>query len=109
VTTERRLAIVSGGAQGIGAACAHALAAEGVGIVIADLNADRADETAKQIETAHRVSARAQQLDIAQPGDCSALLEALTRQGEQPSILVNCATLYREAPALDQDQLSGRL
>jgi NAD(P)-dependent dehydrogenase (short-subunit alcohol dehydrogenase family) len=46
---ERRLAVVTGGASGIGAACALRLAEEGRDVVIADLSA-RGAEVAAQVE-----------------------------------------------------------
>ena len=42
-----RLALVTGGASGIGQACAELLAAEGAKVVIADVNIDRANEVAQ--------------------------------------------------------------
>src|SRR5947209_5177094 len=46
---ERRVAVITGGASGIGAACALRLAAEGRDIVIADLSEGGA-EVAAQVE-----------------------------------------------------------
>ncbi len=46
---ERRLAVVTGGASGLGAACALRLAAEGRDVVIADLS-ERGAEVAAQVE-----------------------------------------------------------
>jgi NAD(P)-dependent dehydrogenase (short-subunit alcohol dehydrogenase family) len=42
-------AIVTGGASGIGEACARALAAKGATVVIADLNADKGGELAQEL------------------------------------------------------------
>jgi NAD(P)-dependent dehydrogenase (short-subunit alcohol dehydrogenase family) len=42
-------AIVTGGASGIGEACARALAAKGAIVVIADLNAEKGEELAKEL------------------------------------------------------------
>ena len=42
-------AIVTGGASGIGEACARALAAKGATVVIADLNAEKGEELAKEL------------------------------------------------------------
>ena len=42
-------AIVTGGASGIGEACARALAAKGAVVVIADLNAEKGEELAKEL------------------------------------------------------------
>ena len=42
-------AIVTGGASGIGEACARALAAKGATVVIADLNAEKGEALAKEL------------------------------------------------------------
>jgi NAD(P)-dependent dehydrogenase (short-subunit alcohol dehydrogenase family) len=46
---EGASAVVTGGASGIGAACARALAAQGAPVVIADLNAEKGEALAAEI------------------------------------------------------------
>ena len=46
---EGASAVVTGGASGIGAACAKALAAQGATVVVADLNAEKGEAVAKEI------------------------------------------------------------
>src|ERR1700754_2621091 len=46
---EGASALVTGGASGIGAACAGALAAQGATVVVADLNHDKGEAVAKEI------------------------------------------------------------
>lgn len=58
---EGRKAMVTGGAQGIGAAIAERLAAEGANVVIGDLKADEA------AELAGRIGGRAGLLDVTSP------------------------------------------
>ncbi|MGH2923880.1 MAG: SDR family NAD(P)-dependent oxidoreductase, partial [Solirubrobacterales bacterium] len=55
---EGRTALVTGGAQGIGAAIARRLAAEGASVVIGDIDADKAASVATEI------SGRAVALDV---------------------------------------------
>jgi 3-oxoacyl-[acyl-carrier protein] reductase len=47
-----KVAIVTGGAQGIGCAYAEAFAAQGASVIVADINAEAALEAAAQIEAA---------------------------------------------------------
>jgi len=69
-----RVAVITGGASGIGEACAVRLAADGAAVVVADLNADAAVE-----------------VDLAADFDAAAL-------ADQADILVNCAGLQHVAP-----------
>lgn len=94
----QRLALVTGGASGIGAACAAFIAARGGSVVIADRNLPAAQEVAA------RVGATAMQLDIA---DEAAVRDACTRliaEAGAPAILVNCAGVLQRT--LPPDQLS---
>ena len=95
-------AIVVGGAQGIGRRCAHRLADAGATVTVADINQDLAATTAAEISATGSV-AHSATVDISDPSQCTALLAYVTAFGATPDVLVNCATLYREAPALDQD------
>jgi len=67
------IALITGGAQGIGYACAEAIAENGAQIVLADINADGVKLAARlfdQIEEAHGpVSILVNNAGIAQPGD----------------------------------------
>ena len=46
---ENKVAVITGGAMGIGRACAMAFAGEGAAVVIADVNAERGRETVEEI------------------------------------------------------------
>jgi NAD(P)-dependent dehydrogenase (short-subunit alcohol dehydrogenase family) len=49
-TLQDRIAIVTGGAQGLGEAICHRLALEGAHLVVADLNQGGAEKVAADIE-----------------------------------------------------------
>jgi 3-hydroxybutyrate dehydrogenase len=83
-----RTAVVTGGASGIGRACARRLAAAGARVVVLDLDGDAARDAAAE------VAGEAVGLDLAD-------LEAVDRfdwTGRQPDVLVNNAGLQHVAP-----------
>ncbi|MCD2185344.1 SDR family NAD(P)-dependent oxidoreductase [Rhizobium sp. GN54] len=88
-----RLALVTGAGQGIGAACAQALAETGADVICTDIDLGRAENTARAIGG----NAKARQLDVTD----SAQLNALA--GELPSldILVCNAGIVSNVPAED--------
>jgi 3-hydroxybutyrate dehydrogenase len=80
-----RVAVVTGGASGIGEACATRLAHDGASVVVADINAGAA------AAVAGRLGGRAFEVDLAAGFDAGAL-------AGQADILVNCAGLQHVAP-----------
>lgn len=95
-------AIIVGGAQGIGRRCAHAAARAGAVVTVSDLNADGAAEVAAELTEDGHVALSAG-LDIAQHEQCAQVIADAATAGPMPDVLVNCATLYREGDAIDQD------
>jgi NAD(P)-dependent dehydrogenase (short-subunit alcohol dehydrogenase family) len=69
-----RAAVVTGGASGIGAACAQRLAAEGACVVVADIDKDGAQRTADRI-AAHGGSALARWMDVTDPASVARVIE----------------------------------
>ncbi|MDN4613241.1 3-hydroxybutyrate dehydrogenase [Leifsonia sp. F6_8S_P_1B] len=85
-----RRAVITGGASGIGAACASAFAAAGASVVVADLDGPAAERVAADI------GGEAWQVDLA---DTAALAD-LTLEAD---ILVNNAGIQRVSPIVDFD------
>ena len=81
-----RSAVITGGGQGIGFACAAALAEAGARVIVADLQADRAEEAAGKLR-ASQADALAATLDVTD----SAAVEALAQAHADADILVNNA------------------
>src|SRR5947208_7446010 len=85
-----KVALVTGGASGIGAAICAEFAAQGAGIVIADVDSAKAEQVVQQLTAAGTdavaVSADVTQFDQAQ----AAAASALDRFGTI-DVLVNCA------------------
>ncbi|AUG55755.1 SDR family oxidoreductase [Thalassospira marina] len=87
---QGKTAIVTGGAKGIGAAIARRFAAEGGNVFIADLNLDRARETASEI-AAKGGSATACQLDISDRAGVDELIAGIEARHGAIGVLVNNA------------------
>ncbi|MEV6280002.1 SDR family oxidoreductase [Nocardia sp. NPDC051832] len=88
-----RSAIVTGAAQGIGAAYAAALAAEGAKVVVADLNAERGQATVEKI-TADGGTAVFARCDVADPDSAKELAEFTVAEFGGIDHVVNNAAIY---------------
>ena len=85
------VAVVTGGASGIGYGLAKALARRGARVVIADIQADRADEAAAHL-VADGLSAVGAHLDVIDEASWQALADQVwDRWDEPPSLLFNNA------------------
>jgi 3-oxoacyl-[acyl-carrier protein] reductase/pyridoxal 4-dehydrogenase len=85
---DGRVAIVTGGAQGIGRAVARKLADEGAAVVIGDLNGAGAEAAASELPSAAGVQA-----DVSRPEDVQRLVgETLSRFGRVDA-LANAAAI----------------
>jgi 3-oxoacyl-[acyl-carrier protein] reductase len=90
-----KVALVTGGAQGIGKAVALLLARNGADIVISDINLEKAEETAKEVQALGR-KALATKVDVATLGDVEKMVEAILTQFGKVDILVNNAGIARD-------------
>ena len=95
-----RRAVVTGGAQGIGAACADALAEAGASVVIADLDLALAEEKASAIRSAGGM-AEARHLDVTDSAAVEALAEALEAAGGTDILINNAGIVQSLMPAED--------
>ncbi len=95
-----RVAVVTGGAQGIGRAICETLARDGATVVVADVNGDKAGETARQIVAAGG-RAQAVQVDVSDEASVLALYRSVLADAKRLDILVNNAGICRMVPILD--------
>jgi NAD(P)-dependent dehydrogenase (short-subunit alcohol dehydrogenase family) len=90
---QDKVVVVTGAAQGIGEAYAKALAAEGASVVVADLNAERGEQVAKQIE-ADGGTAMFASCDVSDHASAAALVEQVEAAYGGIDGLVNNAAIY---------------
>ena len=99
---QSKIAIVTGGASGIGAAIAERFAAEGARVVVADMNASAAEACARRLGSA----AIDLQVDVASKVSVDAMVERVERTAGAIDILVNNAGIFDMQPLLDVDEVS---
>jgi len=84
---REKVALVTGGSSGIGAAIVHRFRAEGATVIAADIQAADGPDTLR--------------LDVADPGSCNAAIAATVARHGRLDILVNSAGIARDIPFLE--------
>jgi NAD(P)-dependent dehydrogenase (short-subunit alcohol dehydrogenase family) len=97
-----RLAVVTGGAAGIGRAIAGVLAEAGSRVVVADRNGEAAQTAAAELDGIPLP------LDVTDPERCEAAAAALAAAHGPAAILINNAGIVQNAPALAVDLADWR-
>ncbi len=85
-----KTAYITGGAQGIGRAFAHAFAEAGASVALVDLSLQKAEETAQEL-VAKGVKAMAIKADVTKPDDVKAMIEKIVAEWGKITIGVNNA------------------
>jgi 3(or 17)beta-hydroxysteroid dehydrogenase len=89
---EGKVAIVTGGASGLGLASARRLAEEGARVVLADIAGERG-----RAETARIPGARFEVLDVTREADWAGLVDRVVADFGRLDVLFNCAGVVRLA------------
>ncbi|KQT68896.1 MULTISPECIES: L-iditol 2-dehydrogenase [unclassified Aureimonas] len=92
-----KVALITGGARGIGYGFAEAFVAEGAKVVIADINLDRATASAAALGSA----ASAVRLDVTDIADIERVVAEINAAHGGIDILVNNAGIFEMAPITD--------
>lgn len=97
---EGKIAIVTGAARGLGRGIAERLAAEGAVVVVTDVNAEGAQQTAAELGG----SAVGLGCDVSDHGSVAAMVADVKDRFGRVDVLVNNAGWDKAAPFLDLDQ-----
>ena len=91
-----KVAIITGGASGLGLASARRLAEEGARVVLADINIEQGQAVADEIP-----GARFEHLDVTREANWIALIDKVIADVGRLDILLNCAGIVRLASIED--------
>lgn len=94
---QDKVALITGGARGLGRAIAEKLAAEKIRIVITDVNEPMAVTTAKEIASCYGVETMALKHDVASEESTREVVKAVVQRFSRIDILVNNAGITRDA------------
>jgi 3-oxoacyl-[acyl-carrier protein] reductase len=94
--SEGRVALITGGARGIGAATASRLAEDGAAVALCDLDLAAAEATAAQIAARCGVKAIGLRADVSKSDDVERLVEEIVLCLGSLDILVNNAGITRD-------------
>ncbi|MFH1562823.1 MAG: 3-oxoacyl-[acyl-carrier-protein] reductase [Nitrospirota bacterium] len=91
-----QVAIVTGGARGIGRAIGEALAVEGANIVVADINLEQAVTTANELEESFNVKTLGIQVNVADMSHVEKMVKNVLDKFGKINILINNAGITKD-------------
>lgn len=107
---KSRVALVTGGARGIGFACAHNLAKEGARLVLVDINGDKVRDAARRLTEMTGAEAIGVQADISAESDVRGMVAEATARFGAIDLFLNSAAvladnLFLESSPADWDRM----
>jgi NAD(P)-dependent dehydrogenase (short-subunit alcohol dehydrogenase family) len=102
-----KVALVTGGAQGLGLSIAHALAEAGASVVLADINGPGAEKAARELMSLGR-KALGLAADVTSAAEIAGMVQRTLEEFGQIDILVNNAGINRRIPALEMSEEDWR-
>ena len=98
--TDKKIALVTGAAQGIGLSIASSLAAQGNAVALADIDAEKAASAAAGLRDSG-AAAMGVAMDVTSPESIARGLDAVRGELGAPTMLINNAGVYRGGPTLE--------
>ena len=98
MNAKSQIALVTGGARGIGEAIFRVLTKAGHTVIVTDINTDNAQALAKQL------SGHAYEMDVTCPASVNAACEKINQEVGTPTIVVNNAGWDNLMPFLETDE-----
>ena len=102
---KNKVALVTGGAMGIGARIAERLGEAGACVAVADIDAERSARTAERVRAAGSIG-KSFRCDVGRPDELRRLVQAVVAELGHVDIVVNNAGIFPAAPALDITETS---
>ncbi len=93
---KNKVAIITGGAQGIGKSIATKLAIEGANLVLVDVNLEVASQTAKELENQHLISTLVFKVDVSNYKEVEEFINVTIEKFGKIDILVNNAGITKD-------------
>ena len=103
IDLSSKVAVVTGGAMGIGFGISYRLAEAGASVVIADLNKAAANEAVAKL-AAQGWKASALAVDVSDAAQVTGMVEAAVKAYGGIDILVNDAGIYPSVPMMQMDE-----
>jgi 3-oxoacyl-[acyl-carrier protein] reductase len=100
---QNRVAVITGGAQGIGRAIALGMGREGAKVVVADLQSEKAESVAREVRTLG-TDAIAVEVNVASEPSVKRLADQTFECFGRIDILVNDAGVYLKAPVVSKSE-----
>ena len=92
-----KVAVVTGGAMGIGFAISYRLAEAGASIFIVDINGERAQQASQELRS-YNYKAIATQCDVSREQEVQGMVKTISRETGSIDILVNNAGIFPRIP-----------